>query len=408
MEHQIYTEIDGSHTFVKKIIMSYYKHIPKEDQENFNNIRVYNTPKEPLFNGIDVYYCLKKTKKKIERMYDDLLDDEVLRQRKVESINRPINLITEYGLIHACYLYKNDISSIFQKFMREVIKQLKETGTATMVEAHKQLGKQLELERERRRHAELINKQNIEITDAFYNSDNHEQNKLELNILRRKTMNKFYVYLVDWKFVNSKYWKKYPKTEDEFLSSSKKIKYLEYEPTIVEGIDLNSSDDEIDIKKEPPKIRKKQKIDLSEPHIESINEYEFLYMDLADLKSDDNTQYYICVNDKEISANKDSYKFIRYLYLDKGVTGPHYKTMIEILKYGETYINKSAYPEIIKVEDEKQNLTIYKNDIALESSETPVRRTYKITYTELMNARDRGFINNNLDIIKDIKKEKRN
>jgi hypothetical protein len=408
MDNTGYNEIDGSHTFVKKIIMEHYSHISEEDQKNFDKIRVYNTVKDPVFNGIDVYYCLKKTKKKIERMYDDLLDDEVLRQQKVNGINRPINLITEYGLIHACYLYKNDIAVVFQKFMREVIKQLKEKGVATMVDAHKQLSKELEKEIARRQDAETVNKQNIEIADAIYNTDNHEQNKLELNILRRKTMTRYYVYLVDWKFINTKYWKKYPMKEDEKKAPPKKNKTSDQsESTIVEGIDLNSSDDDSTSQKTHIKAHKRTKVDLTDPHINGLDEYEFLYTSVKDLKADENEPYYICVTDKEINSNKESYKFMRFLYLDKGAAGPHYKTMIELLKYGEKYDDRSAYPNVVKIVDGKNNTTLLENEVELESTETPVKRVYKITYTDLINARDRGFINNHIDVIKDIKKEKR-
>ena len=246
MSSKVYQEIDGSHTFVKKVIMEHYDHISEQDKENFDKIRVYNTVDDPLFNGSDVYYCLKKTHDNIKRMYRDLLDDEVLNKQKVNTQNARINLITEYGVIHACYLYKNDIAIVFQKFMREVIKQLKNTGVATVIEAHNQLSKVLEEERGKRREAEIINKQNIFLREAYCNDfSSNESNETELVIMRRQYLTTYYVYLVDWQYVNAKYWKKFPSDGKEPVRQPRK-KTAEVKETVYEGIDLNSDSDDSD------------------------------------------------------------------------------------------------------------------------------------------------------------------
>lgn len=368
-----YKEIDGSHTFIKKIITQHYDNIPKTDQENFDKIRVYNTIEDPLFNGMDVYYCLKKTTKKVDRMYDDLLDDEVLRQQTVIGVSRPINLITEYGIIHACHLYKTEIAIIFQKFMREVIKQLKTKGVATLVESHKQLIKTLESEREKRKIAEHINIQNIIYQDAYINDfQENDDDQTELTIMRNMHLTKYYLYIVDWNYMNTKYWKKDKPTPEP--------KHIDLD----ECIDLVSSDSDCENKKSNKLFKRKSKkmVFDNTPHENAIYEqYDLDFIQVSDLINGENEEYYFFVSPKEVAeSKKEFYKFMKFIYIDKA---KHYNEMIEVLKTGEVP-NKTAYTL-------NNDLPIYKK-YELDLVSTPVKNIFKCSYSMINSARNRSFI----------------
>lgn len=397
MSTKIYQEIDGSHTFVKKVIMEHYEHISEQDKENFDKIRVYNTVEDPLFSGIDVHYCLKKSKKNIDRMYDGLLDDEVLRQQRVSGVSRSINLITEYGVIHACYLYKNDIAIVFQKFMREVIKQLKNKGVATVIEAHNQLSKVLEEERTKRREAEVINKQNIFLREAYCNDfASNESDETELAILRRQYLTTYYVYLVDWQYVNAKYWKVFPKNTTESYGQPRK-KTTEIKETVYAGIDLNSDSDESDTStmvKSLNKVKrsKKSKLDVNQPHKNGIQEpYDIEFIDVYELKNGENEEYYFYISSKEIpDSKKENYKFIMPIQLDKT---SHYNEMLKYIVNGEKIIDRTAYP-INSFEP-----TEIKNSDFVDDVTTPISKVYKTTYDILMSARSRSYITMNRELL---------
>lgn len=395
----IYQEIDGSHTFVKKVIQEHYEHISEKDKENFDKIRVYNTIEDPLFNGIDVYYCLKNTKKKVERMYDDLLDDEILKQQKVSGVNRPINLITEHGVIHACYLYKNEIALIFQKFMREVIKQLKTKGVATVIEAHNQLAKNLEEERTRRREAEEINIQNIFLRDAYCNDfSNSNDYETELAILRRQYLTTYYIYLVDWQYVNTKYWKK--NNTNKPIDKIPRKKNVDDLPNIIDGIDLNSDDsDNNDEQKKKVIKSKKNKYDITEPHPDGINEpYEMNYIKLNDLECYENDEYYFYISPKELSNSSRTFKLITTIQIDKL---KHYNEMIKYIMNGETTIDATGYPI-----NSYEPVEIINNNSCNDKVKTPIKGVYKTSYSTIISARDRSFIILNKDVILDNTKKR--
>jgi prophage antirepressor-like protein len=386
----------------------------KDIGNDFQSVIPYGMSKElheePYFNAKQVFKFVDITNDKYHIKHNLELGVHYIKAKITNDKKSPNNMLTREGLMLIMYMGKTKLAKTFQKYVFDLLDGLWKKHKEIMVSQMKITEKNLEKEIARRQDAETVNKQNIEIADAIYNTDNHEQNKLELNILRRKTMTRYYVYLVDWKFINTKYWKKYPmkEEEEEKKAPPKKNKTSDQaESTIVEGIDLNSSDDDSASQKTHIKAHKRTKVNLTDPHINGLDEYEFLYTSVKDLKADENEPYYMCVTDREINSNKESYKFMRFLYLDKGVAGPHYRTMIELLKYGEKYDDRSAYPNVVRIVDDKNNTTLSENDVELESTETPVKRVYKITYTDLINARDRGFINNHIDVIKDIKKEKR-
>ena len=387
METRIYKEIDGSHTFVKKIIMEHYEHISEKDQENFNKIRVYNTIEDPLFNGPDVYYCLKNTMTNINRMYADLLDDEVLRQQKVESKANITNLITEYGVIHACYLYKTEIAVMFQKFMREVIKQLKTKGVATIIEAHNQLAKNLEEERTKRREAEIVNLQNIHLQEAYCNDFvAGDPANTELKILRRLYLTKYYVYVADWSHVNAKYWKS-DITKIKEPIPQKKIATDKTNSGVVNGIDLNSSDDEESAVDKTVSTREKpsKNLILTNPHKDGIQEpYEFEFLKLRDLENGENEEYYFYISTKEITeTQKNHFKFITHIYLDKP---KHFTEMVKFIVNGEIETNRTAYPVNSYTPTEVSNIDIG------DKISTPVKNVYKTTYDMMMSARSRSYI----------------
>ena len=387
METRIYKEIDGSHTFVKKIIMEHYEHISEKDQENFNKIRVYNTIEDPLFNGPDVYYCLKNTMTNINRMYTDLLDDEVLRQQKVESKANITNLITEYGVIHACYLYKTEIAVMFQKFMREVIKQLKTKGVATIIEAHNQLAKNLEEERTKRREAEIVNLQNIHLQEAYCNDfAAGDSANTELKILRRLYLTKYYVYVADWSHVNTKYWKS-DITKIKEPVPQKKITTDKTNSGVVNGIDLNSSDDEESAADKTVSTREKpsKNLILSTPHKDGIQEpYEFEFLKLRDLENSENEEYYFYISNKEITeTQKNHFKFITNIYLDKP---KHFTEMVKFIVNGEIETNRTAYPVNSYTPTEVSNIDIG------DKISTPVKNVYKTTYDMMLSARSRSYI----------------
>jgi hypothetical protein len=401
MSSKVYQEIDGSHTFVKKVIMEHYDHISEQDKENFDKIRVYNTVDDPLFNGSDVYYCLKKTHDNIKRMYRDLLDDEVLNKQKVNTQNARINLITEYGVIHACYLYKNDIAIVFQKFMREVIKQLKNTGVATVIEAHNQLSKVLEEERGKRREAEIINKQNIFLREAYCNDfSSNESDETELAILRRQYLTTYYVYLVDWQYVNAKYWKKFPSDGKEPVRQPRK-NTAEVKETVYECIDLNSDSDNSDAstmeKSLKDKRSKKSKLDVTQPHKNGIQEpYEMNYINMRDLENGENEEYYFYINAKE--CTKDHFKLIMPIQLDKT---KHYTEMLNYIVNGEKIVDRTAYP-INSYEPTELANTDFDDNVS-----TPVSKVYKTTYDILTSARSRSYITMNRELLIGMNNKKR-
>jgi prophage antirepressor-like protein len=402
MAPKIYQEINGSHTFVKKIIMEHYEHISEQDKKNFDKIRVYNTVEDPLFSGPDVYFCLKKTNDNIKRMYRDLLDDEVIKKQRVDSKANITNLITEYGVIHACYLYKNDIAIVFQKFMREIIKQLKNTGVATVVDAHNQLSKVLEEERGKRREAEIINKQNIYLQEAYCNDfSSNESNETELTILRRQYLTTYYVYLVDWQYVNAKYWKAFPVDGKEPIRQPRKKNVESNEVTLFEGIDLNSDSDDSDISTEVKSLKvkrsKKSKLDVTQPHKNGIQEpYEMECINMKDLENDENEEYYFYISAKE--STKVHLKFIMPIQLDKA---KHYTEMLNYIVDGEKIIDRTAYP-INSFES-----TEIKNNNFDDNVSTPDSKVYKTTYDTLTSARSRSYINMNRELLIGMNTKKR-
>ena len=77
-----------------------------------------------------------------------------------------------------------------------------------------------------RQDAEKINRQNIQLHEAFHNpGDMGDQERIELTILRRKTQRQYCVYVVDWQYINTKFWKKFPTDEKKKDLKKKRIQF---------------------------------------------------------------------------------------------------------------------------------------------------------------------------------------
>lgn len=404
-----YVEIDGSQTFILKVINEQKEFIPSDKLDDFNNIRVYGSIKNPLFSAPDVNQCLKGTTKNAERNYKYMLCDELFRDQHIVNSNKgnrveSTTLLTDYGVIHYCYLEKQGIAKIVQLFMREVIRQLKEKGVATIVDAYNQLGKVLEEERGRRQYVEKINRQNIQLQEVFQNpADAGDQEKTELIILRRETQKQFYIYVVDWSYMNSKFWKKFTSNGKKKKLTSAKKSQITLLDNIHEGINLNSSDSEKDVKEPKKNIERRRgktpcKIhNTDEPHFKGIQEsYNLFDVNLQELESNENKDYYFCIKSKEIvNKKKEYYKFIKFIDIKDT---KHYKNMREILVNGNVYNNTTTYP-INSYLSKLENVE-YADEVI-----TPESDVFQKTYADIIDARNTSFINTHKHLLLN---EKRN
>lgn len=374
-----------------------YKKV-KEEGNGFTSIIVYEDPyniNEPCFQVNSVIKMVKPNEQHIPRILKKnfRLGKHYFKAKLKDDNRDPSNIFSRRGVMKYMFQEKTQIAEVFQDYVFELLDGLWKRQKELMRLEMKNTDKLLEEEREKRREAERINEQNIEIADAIYNTDNREQDILELNVLRRRLMTRYYVYLVDWKLVNAKYWKNFPPEENK-IQPRKKRDFVETQ-TIFEGIELNSSGDDEpqpQQKRTNTSRKKLKQIDVDKQHPKGLNEYEFIYTDINDIKRDENIAYYICITDKQIK--KEGYKFLQYLYLDKSSGNVHYKSMVDIILNGEKCNSQTAY----KLNGKDVPVKLY--DMEVESAETPIKKVYKITYSELINARDRGFVTNNLQVIK--------
>ena len=366
---------------------------------------LFNTVKDPLFSARDVNLCLKGTTRNAERNYQYLLDDEIFNNQYIKNPNKGnrvefTTLLNEDGLFHFCYLEKTGVAKIVQKFMKEIIHQLREDGVATVAKAHAALKKQYKQEIIRRREAEAVNDRNMQIADALYNTEAFDEEPIELNYLRRRLMTQYYVYVASWEMVNTAIWKKYPPKEKKILPPPKNNRHQIADE--LEGVDLYSSDEE-----DAPAARSRTKIDTTEPHIRSLQLYEHTFVSYDDLKTYGDEQYYFLVTDKKVSEkDKHKYKFIRMIYIDKDKSYSHYKEMLEILKYGEEPDLRTAYkPDAKYNPDAKAYKPVFDRDSEIyEDFETPIRKVYRTTYAQIMSSRNRAIAKQIESAMPDIKK----
>ena len=208
----------------------------------------------------------------------------------------------------------------------------------------------------------------------------------ELKILRRLYLTKYYVYVADWSHVNAKYWKS-DITKIKEPVPQKKIAADKTNSGVVNGIDLNSSDDEESVVDKTVITREKpsKNLILSTPHKDGIQEpYEFEFLKLRDLENGENEEYYFYISTKEITeTQKNHFKFITHIYLDKP---KHFTEMVKFIVNGEIETNRTAYPVNSYTPTEVSNIDIG------DKISTPVKNVYKTTYDMMMSARSRSYI----------------
>ena len=364
-----YAEIDGSQTFVFKVIKEQFANISDENiKVRCNSIRAYGTIKNPLFSGIDVYLCLKNininaTKQEIiisttnidRDLYKKLWNDEKVEDCIVPGVSRHTNLINEWGVIHACYLFKGDVPIIFQKFMREVIRQLKETGHASLADANSNLTKQLADEHERAGALERANfeqsyeiKRHADIEDIFENAELQGENEQKMyHLMQKKFLKPISVYVVDPNYVQSKKLKKKsnPKTKNPRSHTAHPLKKGQ---SSFEQYGLSESDEE-------NSFDEKEDISQSGHYTDTDDlDYDYLRCNKYNLEADPNEEYYFFVAtwmSKTINQNQVKQGVFKYAFDIYIENKSHYAYMIELINTADaklTGIFKTTYSNIVE------------------------------------------------------------
>jgi hypothetical protein len=353
-----YAEIDGSQTFVFKVIKEQFVNISDENiKARCSSIRAYGTIEQPLFSGIDIYLCLKNAKINIpyaqiktatsnitRDLYDKIWADEYVKDCIVPGISRHTNLINEWGVIHACYLFKGEVPMIFQKFMREVIRQLKETGHASLTEANDNLTKQLSDEHER---AGVLERANFEqsyeinkhayIEDIFKNAELQGENEQKMyHLMKKKFFKPINIYVVDPKYIQSK--KKKPKKNNK--SHSNPIKKGQ---SGFKHHGLSESDEEHSFDENSDK-------DYSEDDLE----YDYQRCNKYNLEDDPNEEYYFFIPSwvsKTINQTQVKRGVFKYAFDIHIENREHYAYMIELITDSKTKqpgLFKTTYSNIVE------------------------------------------------------------
>lgn len=407
----IHEEIKNTYTIIHQTIIQFYDKLTEEDRINFDSIRVYGTRENPLFNGASVIKCIVKIQMNHARIYDELFDDEILEKQTLKDVPLYANLITDRGLVHLCYVYRSDISILFQLFMREIINQLIHTGQASLEKANAQLLKEICEEQAKIQEEKIIQSQ-LNKVKQFYIKNKYSNADLdtshEMLYLCKLEFNEYYLYVVGWDYVNKAYWKK---NKSSTLKTIKKEKVNTSKKLTPESKYKSDSDSDIeaDIKAvsmsdKKPKSRRSVSTkanhdtyddDTNEPHPDAIQDsYEYDSINKSDLINDENSEYYFCISSKKINitTNKE-YQFIDILYIKRG---KHYETAIHDIINGEP--DFESLPEL----EQPTNLlkspprVVYINDKIInnfgDNVITPIKNTYKTTYSAILSAIDRSFI----------------
>jgi hypothetical protein len=408
----------------------------------FRNIKIYGSDENPCFQANCIFDYLfpeylknfdqlndtekqrrKKTKeKRFTKWVDENFinvggygkDNDIYKAniKKNESDNRSYKsyVLTETGLLTAfCSGTKSKLARIFRNHLVCYINNIKKYHIDVHIQelerSEKLMKQKYEDARDRYQEAEHLNKRNIQIQEAFINPDDTDvQNHTELTILRRENMRQYFVYLVDWKYVNTKYWKTFPQKDQKKPTTNavKKSESKSYQQSDgkYEGIDLNSSDSDTDDSTKKITIKKKIVFDDSEPHPDGLQEeYDLYDINLQDMKNNENEDYYIYISSKEIHHSKKKYfKFLRFMYVKDT---KHYKEMMDYIANGKKYSNDTAY--------------VTNNDLPdIEyipyHVETSYKGVYQLNYSNLIDARNSSFINlykATLDLHKKEKRDKR-
>ena len=373
-----------------------YKKI-KEDGRDFNSIKIYGTHKEPVFRAKDIYLYVDPKGTNKTWFNKQLISGKHIFKANVRNIKSnenktwtkvdSTNMLTRKGLMKALSICNGIIAETFQDYIFDLLDGLWKNEKDVILKQMKITEKNLEEERTKRREAEIVNLQNIHLQEAYCNDfAAGDSANTELKILRRLYLTKYYVYVADWSHVNAKYWKSdITKIKEPF--PQKKIATDKTNSGVVNGIDLNSSDDEESVVDKTISTREKpsKNLILTNPHKDGIQEpYEFEFLKLRDLENGENEEYYFYISTKEITeTQKNHFKFITHIYLDKP---KHFTEMVKFIVNGEIETNRTAYPVNSYTPTEVSNIDIG------DKISTPVKNVYKTTYDMMMSARSRSYI----------------
>ena len=351
----------------------------KTNKKDFKSILIYGTSTEPLFKALDIYLYVDPSGINKRWFMKHLVQDKHIfkanvRITKTNSTKtwtkvEAVNMLTRKGLMRALSICNGIIAETFQDYIYELLDNLWKNEKEIIIKQMKCTEKTLESEREKRKIAEHINIQNIIYQDAYINDfQNNDDDQTELLIHRNLNCVKYNLYIVDYNYMNSKYWK----NKRRVVSVKQKH----------ENIDINSSDDE---EKQPTK---QTQFSCDTPHNDAIQDpYEIDFIQVNDLVSSENDEYYFNISSKSIpDTKKEFYKFISFIYIDKT---KHFNDMIHILKTGECP-NKSAYPDNKHIEYHEKDNT---------ASNTPLKNVFKCSYSMILSARSRSFIRIHKDIL---------
>jgi hypothetical protein len=353
-----YAEVDGSQTFVFKVIKEQFTNISDENiKARCSAMRAYGTIKNPLFSGVDIYLCLKNVDIKASQqeirnattnldrnLYKKLWDDEYVKDCSVPDVLGRTNLVNEWGVIHACYLFKGEIPLIFQKFMREVIRQLKETGHASLAEANANLSQQLADEHERAGALERANfeqsheiKKHADIEDIFENAELQGENEQKMyHLMQKKFLKPVSIYVVDTLYIQSKKSKKRPKSKNSQVIRKTPIKkgQSNFEHFgLSESEEENSADDKSD---------------------DDELDYDYHRCNRYNLEADPNEEYYFFIPpwmSKTINQAQVKRGVFKYAFDVHIENKEHYSYMVELCADYDTKttgVFKTTYSNIIE------------------------------------------------------------
>jgi hypothetical protein len=306
----------------------------KSDGMDFKKVIPYGNPEDPCFQVNQVFKFINPNELNIHRRLATYFTEgrHYFKAKITEDKKEPCNMFTRHGLMKAMYMGKTPLAEMFQNYVFDLLDGLWKRHKAIIITEMKVTEKNLEEERNRRREAESTNLKNIYLKEVCMdNFESYDGNKTELSILRRHQLNEYFLYIVDWNFVNENCNK--PDKINKLFKKSEKKEDLHF------GIDINSDDE-----RPEPKTK-------SATFNEILDEYDFSIISLIDLEKNENDEYYFYISKKETKSKQ--YNFICPIYLDKS---KHYKLMISSFQ------------------------------------KTPIKNMFNTTYDTIMSARNKTFI----------------
>jgi hypothetical protein len=394
----------------------------------FKNIKIYGDNNNPCFQANCIFdYLYPKYMKNFHDLSDDIKRIKSTRKRKFtrwindnfeyEISNNTTDeiykaqiknnlsdkryyecyVLTEAGMLTAMCSNKTELSRIFKRRILQFIKNIRAhyilIYNKERINSNNSLRKELEFEKNTRRELQIINNSNIQLQEAFHNPNSFGTcERTELAILRRETQKQYYLYVVDWAYVNSKFWSnsQLKKDVDKKRQSNQK-KLQNY---------FNESSDSDEM--HTPVIKKQNKkivLDNTIPHINGIaEEYNLYYINQHELNNNNTYDYYFCIKPKKIIGKRSQFfKFIEYISIKNT---DHYKAMIQIINNGNKYNYSTSYP-INSSANSNANYDIihgnYESDKLTDNSEisTPYNDIFIKSYSDIHDARNSSFINLN-------------